>query len=301
MRAKKMERMLLIYNPNAGAGIVTINLDKVISAFSERGILVVPFRLGGPVDLDGVLTELPMHEYAKIIIAGGDGTINLVVNAMVRHELYLPIAILPAGTANDLASFLSIPTTIDGMIETAVGDSYTKLDVGTAGTHCFVNVLAIGMLVDISQRTDPMIKNTLGLGAYYLRGVAEVPFARATQIRIRSEEMNIDTKVSAVIVMNGRSAGGFKNVAPLSEASDGMLDVIVFKKLIPPDLLPMLFAVMTGHHTTDKRVVYFKTPRLRIDSPVPEVKTDVDGERGDPLPLDVGVLPSRLLVNTPAE
>jgi YegS/Rv2252/BmrU family lipid kinase len=294
-----MERVLLIYNPNAGAGIVTMHLDKVIGGFAERGILVVPFRLGGSVDLNTALTELPIREYTKILIAGGDGTINLVVNAIVKHDIHLPIAILPAGTANDLASFLRIPNTIDGMIETALGSHYTKLDVGTAGARCFVNVLAIGMLVDISQKTDPAIKNTLGLGAYYLRALTEVPFARATQLRIRSAEMDIDTKVSAVIVMNGRSAGGFKNVAPLSEASDGMLDVIVFKKLIPPDLLPVLFAVMTGHHTTDKRVVYFKTPRLRIESTLSEVNTDVDGERGDPLPLDIGVIPSRLLVNTP--
>jgi YegS/Rv2252/BmrU family lipid kinase len=294
-----LERVLLIYNPNAGAGIVTMHLDKVIGAFADRGILVVPLRLGGRMDLDMAMTELPLHDYAKILIAGGDGTINLVVNAIVKHDIHLPLAILPAGTANDLASFLSIPNTIDEMIGTALGDHYTKLDVGMAGARCFVNVLAIGMLVDISQKTDPMIKNTLGLGAYYLRALTEVPFARATQLRIRSAEMDIDTKVSAIIVMNGRSAGGFKNVAPLSEASDGLLDVIVFKKLIPPDLLPVLFAVMTGHHTTDKRVVYFKTPRLRIESTVPEVNTDVDGERGDPLPLDVSVLPSRLLVNTP--
>ena len=294
-----MKRVLLIYNPNAGAGVVTMHLDKVIEGFANKGIIVVPFRLGGLIDLETALTELPLNEYAKILIAGGDGTINLVVNAMVKYDIYLPIAILPAGTANDLATFLSIPNTIEGMIEVAVSENYTKIDVGTAGSRCFVNVLAIGMLVDISQKTDPNIKNTLGLAAYYLQSLAELPFARATQLRIRSNEMDIDTKVSAVIVMNGRSAGGFKNVAPLSEASDGLLDVIVFKRLIPPDLLPVLFAVMTGHHTTDKRVVYFKTPRLHIESAVAEVNTDVDGERGDPLPLEVGIIPGRLLVNTP--
>ena len=294
-----MEKVLLIYNPNAGAGVVTMHLDKVIEGFANKGVIVMPFRLGGLIDLDTVLSELPRGEFSKILIAGGDGTINLVVNAMVKYDIFIPIAILPAGTANDLASFLSIPNSIEGMIEVAVGDNYTKLDVGTAGSRCFVNVLAIGMLVDISQKTDPNIKNTLGLPAYYLQSLAELPFARATQLSIRSAEMDIDTKVSAVIVMNGRSAGGFKNVAPLSEASDGLLDVIVFKKLIPPDLLPVLFAVMTGHHTTDKRVVYFKTPRLRIESTVPLINTDVDGERGDPLPLDVGVIPSRLLVNIP--
>lgn len=294
-----MDKVLLIYNPNAGAGAVTNRLDKIIGYFEERRILVTPIRLTTGDSLRDALEQLDTGEYIKILIAGGDGTINLVTNAIVKHDIHLPIAILPLGTANDLASFLKIPTTPDEMLDVAMGDNYVDLDVGTAGDRCFVNVLAIGMLVDISQKTDPAIKNTLGLGAYYIRALAEVPFARATQLRIRSAEVNLDTKVSAVIVMNGRSAGGLKNVAPLSDVSDGLLDVIVFKRLIPPDLIPVLFSVMGGHHVTDRRVIYFKTSSLHIESDVPVVNTDVDGERGDRLPIDIGVLPGRLRVNIP--
>ena len=297
-----MKRVLLIYNPLAGNGFIKTHLDEIISSFSDAGMLIVPYRLGGTIDLDRMLADLPVNDCHKLIAAGGDGTVNLVVNAMVRHGINIPLAIFPTGTANDLANHLGIPLTIDGMIETGLSDDYAKVDVGKAGSRYFVNVLAIGMLVDISQRTDPMIKNTLGLGAYYLRTLAELPFARAFRLRISSEEMTIDEDVSVVLVMNGRSAGGFKAVAPFSEVGDGLLDVVVVSKLILPTMLPALLSVMTGLHTRDKRFILFRTSCLRIESTGKSagknvIETDVDGERGDPLPLDIEVLPGRLLIN----
>jgi len=293
-----MKRVLLIYNPNAGNGVIKNHLDTVIGAFAETGMQIVPYRLGESLSADRALAGLPEGEYEKIIAAGGDGTVNSVVSAMIRNGVHLPLAIFPTGTANDLASNLGIPLTIEGMIETALSDDYIGVDVGKAGSKYFVNVLAIGMLVDISQRTDPMIKNTLGLGAYYLRTLAEVPFARPFRLRIVSDEQTIDEDVSIVLVMNGRTAGGFKGVAPYSDVGDGLLDVLVVRKLILPTMLPALLSVLTGQHLKDKRFYYFHTARLHIEHAKGEaVPTDVDGERGDPLPQDVEVLPNRLMIN----
>jgi len=294
-----MKRVLLIYNPNSGNGVIKSLLDDIIGRFSEEGMLVVPYRIGGSMDIGRVFTELPLNEYHKIVAAGGDGTVNLVVNEMIKLDIRIPLAIFPTGTANDLASTLGIPQTIEGMINAALSENYIKADVGKAGNRYFVNVLAIGMLVDVSQRTDPMIKNTLGLGAYYLRSLAEIPFARASRIRITCKERELDEKMSAVLVMNGRAAGGFKDVAPYSDVGDGLLDVLVVRRLILPTMLPALLSVLTGHHTKDKRFEYFRTDRLRIESAEgEEISTDVDGERGDLLPLDIEVLPGRLLLNT---
>jgi len=297
-----MKYVLLIYNPNAGNGIIKTNLDTIIDAFEDAGMQIIPFRLGGSIDVDRILTELPVADYHKIAVAGGDGTVNMVVNALIRHDIRLPLAIFPTGTANDLANNLGIPLSIEGMIKTALSDDYITVDVGKVGERYFVNVLAIGMLVDISQRTDPLIKNALGLGAYYLRTLAEVPFARAFRLRITSEECTIDEDVSIVLVMNGRTAGGFKEVAPLSEVGDGLLDILIVRKLILPTMLPALLSVMTGQHTKDKRFIYFRTSRLRIEHAGDGViDTDVDGERGDPLPVEIEVLPGRLQVNVHKE
>jgi len=293
-----MKKILLIYNPNAGNGVAKTHLDGIIHSFGEAGVYVVPCRLGGPMNLDKILTELPLDEFCKIVIAGGDGTINLLVSAMMRHNISIPLAIFPVGTANDLAGQLGIPLSIEGMVAAALSEEYINVDVGKAGSKYFVNVLAIGMLVDVSQKTDPLIKNTLGIGAYYLRTLAEVPFARASKLRIISDECSLEEDVSAVLVMNGRDAGGFKAVSPLSDLSDGLLDVLVVRKLILPVMLPALLTVLMGNHLGDKRFEYFSTSKLRIE-PVGKktVNTDVDGERGDPLPLDIEILPGRLMIS----
>ena len=293
-----MKRVLLAYNPNAGNGVIKSLLDDIIERFAEEDMLVVPYRIGGAFEIGRIFEELNPDEYQKIIAAGGDGTVNLVVNEMIKKDVTIPLAIFPTGTANDLASTLGIPQTIEGMISTALSEDYIQTDVGKAGNRYFINVLAIGMLVDVSQRTDPLIKNTLGLGAYYLRSLAEIPFARASRIKITCEGRTLDEKMSAVLVMNGRTAGGFKGVSPLSEVGDGLLDVLVVRKLILPTMLPALISVLTGHHTKDKRFEYFRTDRLRIESTEGKtIYSDVDGEKGDPLPLDIEIMPGRLLVN----
>lgn len=97
--------------------------------------------------------------------------------------------------------------------------------------------------------------------------------------------------------MNGRSAGGFKRVAPTAEINDGLLDVIVFQEMPVVNLGPLLFSVLTGQHTENEKVISFRTNQLKIESSV-EIVTDVDGEAGDALPLDVKVLPRRLKINT---
>ena len=293
-----MKRVLLIYNPNAGNGDIKNHLDEIIGTFADAGTMVIPLRLGSGIDLDRVLSEPEVSGFQKIIAAGGDGTVNFIVNEMIRRGIKIPLAIFPTGTANDLSGSLGIPQTITGMVGIALKDNYIKADVGKAGDRYFINVLAIGMLVDVSQRTDPAVKHTLGLGAYYLRSIAEIPFARASRIKITCEECELDEKMSAVLVMNGRAAGGFKAVAPYSDPGDGLFDVLVVRELILPTMLPALLSVLTGHHTNDKRFEYFRTARLHIESSEgKEIGTDVDGEKGDPLPLDVEVLPGRLLIN----
>lgn len=296
-----LKKVLLIYNPKAGNGVFAIHLEKVVAAFAKKNILLVPFRLASKLKLSEMFSSHGVDEYYKIIAAGGDGTINLVVNEMIKNDIHVPLAIFPAGTANDLATNFEIPSTIEGMIKVALSDNYTKMDVGVAGGKYFVNVLAIGMLVDISQKTDPAIKNTMGIAAYYIKGLSELPKIKPTPIRITTDDYQLDANVSAVLVMNGRSAGGFKFVSPESKIGDGLLDIIVFREMQIPNMIPVLIQVLTGSHLEDKNIEYFKASRLTIESKAKKVNTDLDGERGDMLPLEVSILPNRLKIIIPEE
>jgi YegS/Rv2252/BmrU family lipid kinase len=220
-----------------------------------------------------------------------------MVNAMVRNNVDMPLAIFPAGTANDFASYMDLPNKLDDMIDIALEEKYTLADVGLATGRCFVNVLAMGMRADISQKTDPNMKNTLGLISYYLKGFSELPNLRPISVKITCEAFNLEAGIYFMLIMNGRSAGGFRRLAPDAVINDGLLDVMIFREMPIMELAPLLIAVMTGQHPVNRNVISFKTAALRVESEQ-EIATDMDGETGDKLPIEISVLRKRLRVNT---
>ena len=184
MCQEKAEKVLLFYNPNSGNGLFKNNLDYIIDRFQTAGYQIVPVRAAKGMAIDRALATMNVDEYRQIIAAGGDGTINICVNAMIRHDIHLPLAIFPAGTANDFAYYFEIPTDIDGMVDIALGNHFTNADVGKVNDRHFINVAAMGALIDVSQKTDPNLKNTIGVMAYYLKAVTEVPNLRAHKVRL---------------------------------------------------------------------------------------------------------------------
>ncbi|MCI5897956.1 MAG: YegS/Rv2252/BmrU family lipid kinase [Firmicutes bacterium] len=292
-------KVLLIYNPRAGSGMFPANLDKIIEAFQSCGQFVHPVRGGTPELLDEVFGRINPDDYCKVIAAGGDGTLNLVVNAMIRNGINLPMGIFPAGTANDYAYYFDIPREINGMLEIATGNHTTDADVCMVnGEKYYINVLALGNLVDVSQKTDPNLKNTLGLVAYYLRALAELTKIEPFPVTIESEEFSGTESIYFMIAMNGRSAGGFRRIAEEAAINDGLVDVILFKELPSLVELPqLLLNLMQGNYIENKNVLFFQTAKVRLSSDRPIV-TDTDGEQGPNLPIVLEVLEKKLKILT---
>ena len=272
-------------------------MDYIIDRFQTAGYQIVPVRAAKGMAIDRALATMNVDEYRQIIAAGGDGTINICVNAMIRHDIHLPLAIFPAGTANDFAYYFEIPTDIDGMVDIALGNHFTNADVGKVNDRHFINVAAMGALIDVSQKTDPNLKNTIGVMAYYLKAVTEVPNLRAHKVRLITPDETYEEEMYFMVVMNGISAGGFKKISPESEINDGLMDVILFRKMPIIELGPLLFNVIHGNHSKNKHVLTFKTAELRLESD-DDVSTDIDGEQGEKFPLNFGLLHNRLKIFT---
>ena len=114
---KKQGKVLLFYNPYAGNGVFKNNLDVIIERFQKKGMLVIPIRADRNENrLDALLGHVRFGDYRKLIAAGGDGTVHSMVNAMIKNWIDLPLAIFPAGTANDFASYLDLPNKLNDMI-----------------------------------------------------------------------------------------------------------------------------------------------------------------------------------------
>lgn len=300
MCEKKAEKVILFYNPNSGNGLFKNNMDYIIDRFQTAGYQIVPIRAAKGMTIDKAFSEMDASEYRQVIAAGGDGTINICVNAMIRHDINLPLAIFPAGTANDFAYYFEIPNDIDSMVDIALGSHLSRADVGKINQRHFINVAAMGALIDVSQKTDSNLKNTIGVMAYYLKALTEVHNLRAHKVRLITPETTYEEEMYFMLVMNGISAGGFKRISPESEINDGLMNVILFRKMPVLELGPLLFNVIHGNHSKNKNVLTFKTNELRIESE-DDISTDIDGEKGEKFPLDFTLLPDRLRIFTEEE
>ncbi|MDD4565799.1 MAG: YegS/Rv2252/BmrU family lipid kinase [Eubacteriales bacterium] len=293
----KKNKVLFFYNPEAGNGLFKNNHDYIIEKFQKKKMYVVMLRGDRKGALYEFLKDMRQDEYRKIIAAGGDGTINTLINAMMHYGIDLPIAIFPSGTANDFAYYFDLPHDLDSIVKIALDEHYTYTDIGRVNNKYFINVAAMGFLVDVSQKTDPDIKNTLGVISYYLKGVSEIPKLKPIPIKIRSEEYTSEEKIYFMLVMNGRSAGGFRRIAHMAEVNDGKMDVIIFKEMPIREMAPLLINILTGQHHENKNVVSFRTSKLYLESDQ-KVGTDVDGEKGVDFPLDIEVIPRKFKINT---
>ena len=295
-KGKNMKKVLMFYNPKAGNGMFTSNLDKIIGRFQAKGMLVIPVRASDDINISDVIAQLD-DSFVKIIAAGGDGTINIVVNAMIENDCYLPLAVFPAGTANDFAHYFEIPTDLDSMLDIAVNEDYIPADIGCCNGRYFVNVAAIGSVIDVSQKTDATMKNALGPLAYYIRALGELSSLRPVEVTITTPERKFTENIFFMVVLNGNSAGGFRKLGVQSSINDGLLDVIMFKEMKLTEIPIVGLKVLQGRHNEDENVIYLQTPELRIESSE-NISTDVDGELGEPLPLDIRMLPKRIMIHT---
>ncbi|GAA0815913.1 YegS/Rv2252/BmrU family lipid kinase [Clostridium tertium] len=280
-----MKKVKFIYNPYSGENLILDQLDKVIKIHQEAGYTIVPYRIDKEVDVINAFNDFKENNYYYVLIAGGDGTIDNVVNAMTKCGISVPIGILPVGTANDFGKFLGMPSDVSKACRQILSSEVTAVDLGSINDKYFVNVASTGLFTDVSQKTDVNLKNTIGKLAYYLKGIEELPNFRKLDIKIKSDEMEYEGKMYFMLVFNGQTAGNFK-LATRADATDGQLDVIIFKAIPIIELIPLFVKVLKGEHLDSDNVIYFKTNNLYIESQE-DIGTDIDGEKGPEFPLHI--------------
>ena len=147
-------------------------LDLIMKIHQEKGYQVIPYRIEAGKSVAEALDDLD-ETYRYILIAGGDGTVDSVVNAMMNKKIDMPIGILPVGTANDFGKFINIPNNVEQALELILSTEPVPVDIGKINDKYFVNVASTGLFTDISQKTDDHLKNTIGKLAYYIKGLEE--------------------------------------------------------------------------------------------------------------------------------
>jgi diacylglycerol kinase (ATP) len=278
-----MNKVKFIYNPFSGENTITTDIDKVIAVHQKYDYLVVPYRISLEYEISKAFEDID-NTYKYILIAGGDGTVDNVVNHMKQLGINLPIAVIPTGTANDFAKFLGIPHEVELACEQILTSQVKTIDIGRINDKYFVNVASTGLFTDISQKTSVTLKNTMGKLAYYVKGIEQLPNFKKLKIKVNSKEIEYDGDMYLMLIFNGQTAGNLK-FAYKAEVDDGYLDVIIIKAGTIKDMVALLIKMLRGEHLEDAHnLIYFKTDKVYVECHE-DLVTDIDGERGPDFPL----------------
>jgi lipid kinase YegS len=219
---------------------------------------------------------------AVVIAGGGDGTVNEVVHGLAETAngtAAVPsLAILPLGTANDLARACGIPLDPFAALQLAVTGPAADVDIGKANASWFLNVATGGFGTQVTVATPNALKKVLGAAAYLVTGLTHFTSIRPAYARVTGPGLKWDGSFLVLAVGNGRQAGGGHPLCPEAVINDGLLDV----RLLPrspneeiADVLGML--LREGTDALRRFIVSARVPWLEIDTDEP-LQINLDGE-----------------------
>ncbi len=180
-------------------------------------------------DAERLVSEASQEGIERIVAAGGDGTINEVVSALVK----IPrgerpgLAVMPLGTANDFAKACGIPEDPVQALNLAVHGNTRAVDIGKANDRYFINVATGGFVTQVTSQVPVQLKNFLGGSAYALAAIVKSINFEPSHGRMEAEGVELEGSAIAGAVCNGRQAGGGQVLAPDAYINDGLLDVMV--------------------------------------------------------------------------
>lgn len=282
-----MKQVLFLYNPQSGKGKIEKDSQAIGEMFRQAGYSIVD----GPIDFSR--NPFNGHETVDlVVVAGGDGTVNYVVNAMKRKGLDIPVGVIPAGTANDFAGALGMSREPLEAARQIASGSIDRVDAGCVNGLWFVNIFSFGLFTTTSQRTPDERKHKIGKLAYIIEGVKEFRTMHAVPLEIEADGERFDLRSLMVLIFNGETAGGF-HLARRSSIKDGLFDCILLeKKNFFRSTLAMCRYLAGG---SPKIVRHLRARRIDIRSSVNE-PTDVDGQKGAEFPLHIECLAGGLRV-----
>ena len=299
-----LPRVGLLINPTAGRGRGAVFGARAASALSAAGHDVID--LSGPDAITAASrarAALDAYRIDVLTVVGGDGMVHLGANLCANSPrgADVPLAVIAAGTGNDNARELGLPVRSPEAAVGLVTAAQTRhIDLGrcltAAGkTRWWVGVLGGGFDSIVNERASRM-SWPHGRMRYNLAVARELPTFRPIPYVLTVDGHRHETEAMLVAVANGPAFGGGMRVAPDAAYDDGLFDVMVLHRVSRAAFVRVFPRVFHGTHTRHPRVhiVRARTVRLEADG----IVTQADGERFEPLPIELEVVPKALRIVT---
>ena len=275
MGAKKL---LLIVNPCSGKAKMRTELLKVVEILSaeDYDVTVYPTKARG--DATDKVAALRENEYDRIVVCGGDGTLNEVITGLMRTGIKCPLGYVPAGTLNEWSSGLNISRSIPDAAKDAVTGREIELDIGKFGDKYFSYTASFGAFTSASYSAPQDIKNVLGQAAYVFEGVKSLGNIKPIHLKFTCDGREVEGDFLFGAISNSMSVGGIvKFNESVVKLNDGLFEVLLIRN---PDNILKLQPLIDGilRHELDREgMEFFHAKELTVTGGE-DVSWTLDGE-----------------------
>jgi diacylglycerol kinase (ATP) len=232
-----------------------------------------------------------------VVVAGGDGTLNEVVNGLGISAHQMCVGLMPLGTGNDFARTLGLPSSLEDNIDVLRSGKTKRIDlvrVKSKRSRYFVNVSAGGFSGMVDEKITRRIKRTWGPLAYVRGAAAALPNLHAYKTEIvLDDRVRFSAELYNVVVANGRFVAGGLPIAPTADPSDGKFEVVLIPKLGAGEMALLAAEIVLGKHLSSNATIFRQAKKIAVRSR-PGMFFNVDGELVGNAPAVFQIMPRAL-------
>jgi len=272
-------KIFFVFNPKAGKERIKAKLGDIIELFSTLGHDVYIKATTKRGDATEWVRDLE-DGFDRVICSGGDGTLDEVLAGMSQRAHKIPIGYIPAGSTNDFAMSLGLPTAPMEAAEVAATGRVFSCDLGKFNDKTFVYVAAFGLFTDVSYETPQDLKNKFGHAAYVMEGLKKLNEVRSFRMKVEAEGIALEDDFIYGMVTNSESVGGFKKITGENiDLNDGLFEVTLFKAPSGPIEMNSIINALVTRDLNCSMIYSFKASRVKFVAPE-ETSWTLDGEFG---------------------
>ncbi len=275
-------RARLIYNPTSGRETLAPKLSRIIEMLSNKGYSVEVYPTKFEKDAIDIANKTCAEKFDLLVVCGGDGTLHEVITGVAESAYRPTLCYFPAGTTNDFAKSIGIPTNIDEAIDVLSNGEAKRIDIGKIGDMYFAYVACFGAFTKVSYSTPSKLKTIFGQLAYLFNGLMDVSkLSNPLDVEIRVKNKVYNVKASILIVLNSTSVAGLRKLIPTAKINDGKFDVLIVNSenigLLPEVIKGLAVGIKSN---IDKNgLIHFEADSLEVKSDI-NIKWNLDGELG---------------------
>jgi diacylglycerol kinase (ATP) len=294
----KLETLHLkvIYNPTAGRGKARKWVRDVEELLRAKGARVDCEPSTGPDDLVRIAAESSRAGFDRVVVCGGDGTLNLAIREFDLEKGTL--ALIPTGSGDDFARVAGIPRDVPRACENVLSGVVREVDVATANGLRYLGVAGLGFDSDVADYANRNVKFLRGSAVYLYAILRVLPRFTPRTVHIRTENGARREEIMFAAVGNTRQYGGGIRITPDAVMDDGLLDLCIVHKTTRLQLLKTLPRAYTGAHVTSPFVEIARGREFHFESEQ-SMAVYADGEPLTRTPVSFGLAAGKLRVVTP--